>query len=143
MIMQAGNSGLVEFSSLAGEGGEYQVVEKITNAIVVTITIFIFTITTIASTLTITIAITNMMITIASTLTIIIAITNMMITSCGRRLTVCEATARVRVLSMRVTDIGVQTRGIGARRGSDDDDDDDDDVEDDSDDEKQYMWVNQ
>ena len=43
---------------------------------------------------------------------------------------------------MRVTDIGVQTRGIGARRGSDEDEDDDDNdvhVEDDSDDEKQYM----
>ena len=108
-MMQAGNSGLVEFSSLAGDGGEYQVVGKITNTIVVTITIFIFTITAIASTLT-----TN------------IAITNMMITSCGRRLTVCEETARVRVLSMRVTDIGVQTRGIGARRGSDEDENDDD-----------------
>ena len=42
-LMQAGNSGLVEFSSLAGDGGEYQVWgEKITNAIVVMITIFIF-----------------------------------------------------------------------------------------------------
>ena len=88
------------------------------------ITIFIFRITTIAITITIT-----------------IAITNMMITSCGRRLTVCEATARVRVLSTRVMDIGVQTRGIGARRGSDENEDDDNDVdvEDDSDDEKQYM----